>query len=681
MRYGPLAVVAAFSVLLTTSITGRAQTPGNAAPIGRVTAAFGVAGVHSPAGDRTGDLHTLIQNGDRIQTNGGGVTVLLASRVVLKVDHDTAVTVHESPDHLNVILERGTVHVFVGRRPLAAGPVCFQDPHSRAETSNGVFLASYDPATKSGYYACEHSTISVVSNSGESIVLGADKQVAVDNGALSPIEEIDRGSFNQRKQSLERLGQVVKQHGIDTFRQRTRIYDTQLALNQLSAAGWLDAEALQANAQQQASKKSSKKGEKSSSSESSSSSDSGTAPPTSPAEQTTPPPASNEPGQTAPIGEAPVALAGASVGTHAPLVSDAPFGLEATATDGSEIVSLDPPVTIATPPVTFSNPPPSPAVQTDPPVARLEIVEPLVVSPPPVGMIVPPVNEPPILALEVPHPGAPPRLELGDEQPGSSPRQNGAVQTPVRAPKFETMNPGRGPKLAVESMPAAPRIDLDLTPAPQAPAVPKLELPVALAPVAPTPRTGLMPAPTPVAQLPPRIDVLPPANVTDPTVVPVIALPTAAPVINLPTEIAPPPRVDLGIAVPPPVSAPRLDLGLEDAGAPPVAPPVIVPIAPVQVVPTPDTILVPVLDPTLPQLEIPTQTALPLVPLNPITGPLPASDVPTIALPTPTDLNVPVAPTGTMVALPAPTAPKPTSEVAGHTATKTTSSTTGTRRK
>ena len=254
MRFKPLFVLVAISVLPASLLRG--QTSQSSEPIGRVTAAFGVARVESPDGVHKGDLNTLITNGDRVRTNGGGVTVLLASRVVLKIDHDTTISLSDSPDQLNVILEKGTVHVFVGNRPLAAGAVAVQDPQVRAQTQNGVFLASYDPQTKSGYYACEHSTLTVrSSDGGQEVTLAPDKQLVVEAGQFHEEQELDRLAFNERKVSLERLGQAAKAHGAETFRLRSRMFDTQLAINQLSEAGWIDATTLQAQAAQKAAKK------------------------------------------------------------------------------------------------------------------------------------------------------------------------------------------------------------------------------------------------------------------------------------------------------------------------------------------------------------------------------------------------------------------------------------------
>src|SRR6478735_6594729 len=123
-----------------------AQTPQQQVmPIGRITAAFGIAAIQDGKGKRPGDVHELVNNDDRIVTDGGGVSVLLASRVVVKVDPASAVSVREGNGETSVILEFGTVHVFVGKRPADFGTVAVLNPGGRIDATEGVFLVSYDP--------------------------------------------------------------------------------------------------------------------------------------------------------------------------------------------------------------------------------------------------------------------------------------------------------------------------------------------------------------------------------------------------------------------------------------------------------------------------------------------------------------------------------------------------------
>src|SRR4051812_42493823 len=117
------------------------QAQGQAQPIGRVTAAFGVARADTAAGSHPLDIQSLINNDERLVTDGGGLTVLLASRVVLKVDIESAVSVFEGPTQTTISVQYGTVHLYVGQRAPTAGVVSVQDPNGRTETAAGVFLA------------------------------------------------------------------------------------------------------------------------------------------------------------------------------------------------------------------------------------------------------------------------------------------------------------------------------------------------------------------------------------------------------------------------------------------------------------------------------------------------------------------------------------------------------------
>src|SRR5688500_14667901 len=156
-----------------------------ATPIGRVTAAFGVARIESGTESRPGDIYSLIKNDDRIITDGGGVSILLASRVVLKVDAASIVAVRESAGETSIVLESGTAHVYVGQRPADFGKVVLIDPNGRIETDNGVFMASYNPQTRQGYYACEHNSLTIYPSSAETekqCVLHADQQSLIKGG-------------------------------------------------------------------------------------------------------------------------------------------------------------------------------------------------------------------------------------------------------------------------------------------------------------------------------------------------------------------------------------------------------------------------------------------------------------------------------------------------------------------
>ncbi|WP_428939345.1 hypothetical protein [Fontivita pretiosa] len=212
--------------------------------IGRVTANFGNATASGAAGTRNLDLQDLIRNDEKIVTSDGGLTVLLASRVVLKIDRNTAVSVFEDADQTTIGLEYGTVHVYVGQRPAQSGVVCVADPNGRIEALKGVFLASFDPGLRKSYYACEHTAATVLpaqaDQPGQKLTLAGDSQVLLEGGRVISSGELDRAAFNQHKQWLDRLGQAQVSRSAQIFRLRSRAFDTQSAIAQLSAAGWID---------------------------------------------------------------------------------------------------------------------------------------------------------------------------------------------------------------------------------------------------------------------------------------------------------------------------------------------------------------------------------------------------------------------------------------------------------
>src|SRR3954469_22581015 len=170
MRNRTLVKAMTLAVLGCTPIISWAQEPNapqaqqqkqEQQPIGRVTAAFGVARADTAAGSRKLDIQSLINNDERLVTDGGGLTVLLASRVVLKVDVESAISVFESPTQTTISVQYGTVHLYVGQRAPTAGVVSVQDPNGRTEAAAGVFLAHYDPKTHESYIACEHDNINI----------------------------------------------------------------------------------------------------------------------------------------------------------------------------------------------------------------------------------------------------------------------------------------------------------------------------------------------------------------------------------------------------------------------------------------------------------------------------------------------------------------------------------------
>src|SRR5688572_32559792 len=76
-------------------------------PVGKITACFGdavIEGTDPKQPPRKADLHVQINNHERIVTNGGSVSVLLDSRVVLRIDGNSALRVDEGVGQTNLEL-------------------------------------------------------------------------------------------------------------------------------------------------------------------------------------------------------------------------------------------------------------------------------------------------------------------------------------------------------------------------------------------------------------------------------------------------------------------------------------------------------------------------------------------------------------------------------------------------
>ncbi len=686
MRFESIAAAMAMAIVLTTVARGnRPQDASPSAPVGRLTAAFGDVSIESPAGKRAGQLHTLVGNGDRLATNGGGATVLLASRVVLKLDHDSMLTVNESTDQLNLILERGTVQVFVGERPLSSGPVSVHDPQSRAETSAAVFLVSHDPDAKTTYYACEHSTVSVESRLDKPLALGANNQLMVRNGVLGRVEQIDRAVFNEHKQSLDRLGQVTKDNGNETFRIRTRNYDTQLALNQLQASGWIDLSQIET-------------------------------PIPVPTEQpprpsdTDPDPAvvTSAAGPIAPTGPIPTNAAPGErvvelspVGMEIPTetsptkpaipLSHRPVRPSGTDTDGTVLHPNPTPTPTNTPPrvirvTEFQHNPtgddgidpvrgstgsdgavPSTPPST-PPRPRINVDDVpvgLPVRPTPAAIPIRAIENdssaPTPLPLPLPQPVLPTKIVL-TEMPAEQTGGTKSVKLGTGTPRID-VDPVPTPTPAPTPLPTlVTRIDLELAaqqplpklPSATVPRIVEVESPSPSAPPAP-PRP--LPAPSPAIPLPtPKVGQTPLPTANDSTV------PPPAPVKTTPQLATPLPPTDIQVRpAPSDIALPKIDLGIGDVINTPIGAPLpALPIPPATIAPPPIDLNIgaPIPSPVIPSDGvIPPPPTGSLIPQNQL-----PSDINQIALPSPSVGPIPTTPlTDTGVIAPAPSPlPSPT---------------------
>jgi hypothetical protein len=581
MRHKALAVSVALSLSLAYgNLTFAEEAPNQT--IGRVTAAFGVATISSPTAKRPGDLYATVNNKERITTDGGGVSVLLSSRVVLKVDAASSVIVNEGDGQTNIILDYGSVHVYVGRRPVTAGRVYVQSPQLKTEAeSGGVYLVSYDKDSKSSYCACEHSTLKLETLDGAAgdgqthrAELAADTQAIMADGKLQ-VAGLDRSIFEQRMKSLDQLGQSAIEHGAETFRVRTREQDMATALTQLSAAGWIKGSEFVA----------------SSSSSGSSSSNSGGQPQAAGASAKT-----DKNGKTtvdSPKASSAAETPALSLSTSGSNSSSGSSGNTATAPPSDPLVissgksggvSAPPPAVESVVKVDTKSAPP--AINVTPPPSA-----PPVTSAPPPSL--PPVSAPPVTA---PPSTPPPSIEV--TPPG------GDIAKDIKPPK-DVVPPLAPPPVTpppVAPPPVAPPPPIDL--AGKDPTPPKVEPPPVIAPppVAP-PVASVAPPPVapPVAPPPPKVEPPPPPKIEAPPPAP--APPPVAPPVAPPPPAIEPPKVEPPPPPPitPPPPAPVVEPAPAPAPPPPTAPPppAVTPPPP-ELPPAPAPAPAPTVDPTPP---------------------------------------------------------------------------------
>jgi hypothetical protein len=657
-------------------------------PIGRITASFGKTALEAAgAKSRPGDLYSAVNNEDRVVTDGGGVSILLASRVVLKMDAESAIRISEQPNQTMIVLEHGTVHVYVGQRPVRDAIVTLADANTRIECTQGVFLASYSDTAREGYYACEHGNVSLTAtNEKKNVTLSADKQIVVKNHQSSDVVELDRVTFDQCKQYLERLDQITVAEGSNTFRMRSRTLDTQTAISQLAAAGWIDKAALARNTQAAAAANtddnstansdsntnnntSSKKSTKSNSGNTGNSQtlklaeNTGNNPPAQNTDsgQKTPPPALDLP---------PVDVASNDTGASAPPAVDLGKNGNGPKDKGEKGGKDGVPASFSTPPVAGVPPVNTPPVNT-PPVNAPPPVDvsgvgtgpgsPVVTAPPPVD-VAPPV------VIDVPAAGTPvanvPPIDI--EGPGNGHGKGHGkggdtvtLSTPPVSVAPPPVNIADVPNVNTVPVVAPPPVDLTPAPATTPPPIDVAALPPVKVPdlnavdtsgkghgKSPTPIVDVTPAPTPAA--------VPPVVVTPPVVVapPVAVAP--APPIELPKVEIPvtPPVADV---LPPPVDVSDVVKGTKGSTTPPVAavvpPPIDIPKIDVPVTPTtppPTAVIPPPTDNSGPgKVDAPAPDTTPVI--APAPAPTPTPDVTTTppvtapppVIPPPTDIATP----------------------------------------
>lgn len=662
------------SALLLATATPTFALAGEAQPIGRITAAFGSGTIVSNEQTRSADLHALINNDELITTGAGGVSVLLTSRVVLKIDAHSSVRVWESTGQTNILVEYGTVHVFVGRRAVENGFVAVHDGNGRIETTTAVFLASYDPTTRKSYYACEENVIRVEprQQGAEPITLAVEQQVTLVDGAVAtPVAAIDRAQFFEHKQALERLGQVATQQGAEVFRLRSRTQDLKGAIQSLSASGWIDPATLAADVPNQTVataggiSNSAARGEQGGGIASGRPAKASGLSPSAPAAGTRSPASRAPAAPAAPATATPPAEDALALPAQADIslpINDPPPSMDVivdtkpTAPPAADVArEAVPPVdmpAVATPPVD------RPVEVAQPPAP--DIVAPVDID---VGVNLPPVEAAVVRPVDV---APPPGADIGITPAEPMVPIDVAVKPPIDVdvkPPVDVAPPAATPPADV--IVAKPPVDVAVR-NPRKPVVePPVEVPVVAPPVAdigialPIDKGTVLPKPVDIGITPPidpgtvapPVAIKPPVDIKPPAVSGVVKPPVTVPP---PTDIGVKPPADIGIKPPVDIAPPPTDIGVKppvDVAPPPptdigikppvdVAPPPPTDIGikpPVDVAPPPPTdigVTPPVdVSPTVPPVEPITPPPAVDLPPAPPAAPTPPVKVPDVTPP------------------------------------------------
>lgn len=185
-------------------------------PIGRVSAAIGDVQIKGTAGTRKAVIAAPVYEGETVVTGSGqAASVLLDSKVVVKLDADTEVRITQSgvaqqpADHLkdtHLQLGKGTTEVFLGKRGPLDGAVALTDTIATIDATGTVFAASYAPAQHEGTYFCEESKITVhPAAGGPATVVPANQMALVRDGKLVAVQNLDRQELRSRTSGLRAL--------------------------------------------------------------------------------------------------------------------------------------------------------------------------------------------------------------------------------------------------------------------------------------------------------------------------------------------------------------------------------------------------------------------------------------------------------------------------------------------
>jgi hypothetical protein len=214
--------LSAIGLLLVLSLMTSVSQAAEKQRIGRASGSLGNATID---GQKMG-IGAPVFNGSRIVTGPtDAASVLLNSNVVIKFDSNSSAIVSEiNGTHIQLI--NGNVEVFMAKRAPGQGAVALSDPDANIEALGTVFIASYTPATRDGWYGTLESTnpqgISVKGTqdpAAASVVAG--KHATLHAGKLTGIANNDPVSLKNHTGKIADLDHVLDHQAGTFLRQQT----------------------------------------------------------------------------------------------------------------------------------------------------------------------------------------------------------------------------------------------------------------------------------------------------------------------------------------------------------------------------------------------------------------------------------------------------------------------------
>jgi hypothetical protein len=215
-----LGVMAALGAVAAPTVAAAPAAPA-VRRVGRISTAAGGVTIAGERGAREAGIAESIFNNETVTTAAtAAATVLLDSKVLIKLDGSSAVRIVEREGRTEFQLERGAVEVFAGKRPPGV-EVAMVDTESIIITTTTVFFAQYVPATRTGTYACEEHAIKLTTRGdGKTTVVQAGKLARVRAGALQAVENADRDAVRKLLPNVRPLAARAAQRSGSLSQQR-----------------------------------------------------------------------------------------------------------------------------------------------------------------------------------------------------------------------------------------------------------------------------------------------------------------------------------------------------------------------------------------------------------------------------------------------------------------------------